>query len=180
VNARVGRVVAPLVAAAVGLCGALAASLSLSRAAGAAVERVLHERLLGAGEAAAALLDPTAPPVTDGLRAVMRSNELEAAYVLGPDLRVLADAGGVTGQRADLLRVDPVRLGQALQGQANVAPGYALGTLVVMTGYFPIARAGGPPSSVLVLEAGQIFVVASLGRARWRSCWACCSPPRWR
>jgi signal transduction histidine kinase len=42
-----------------------------------------------------------------------------------------------------------------------VAPGYVLGTLTVMTGYFPIRRAQGQPVSVLVLEAGQMFVAAA-------------------
>ena len=56
-----GTVAVPVIAAALGLGGALLATLSLHRAAAGAVDRVLHERLIGAGESAAALLDPAAP-----------------------------------------------------------------------------------------------------------------------
>jgi signal transduction histidine kinase len=158
-----GTVAVPVIAAAIGLLGALVATLSLHRAAAGAVDRVLHERLIGAGESAAALLDPAAPSATS-LQAVMRSNELDAVYVVGPDLRIIADASGSAGRRADLLRIDARRVRDALAGGAQVAPGYALGALTVMTGYFPIGRPGGgdggAPRSVLVLEAGQVFVAA--------------------
>jgi two-component system OmpR family sensor kinase len=155
------NVAVPVVAAAIGLVGALVATLSLHRVAAGAVDRVLHERLIGAGESAAALLDAAAPGAAS-LQAVMRSNELDAVYVVSPELRIIADASGPAGRRADLLRIDARRVRDALAGGAQVAPGYALGTLTVMTGYFPIGRpdGGSPARSVLVLEAGQVFVAA--------------------
>ncbi|HVR63329.1 MAG TPA: HAMP domain-containing sensor histidine kinase, partial [Polyangia bacterium] len=143
----------------------------LHRAAAAAVDRVLRERLVGAGQSAAALLARGAADAAD-LRAVMQSNELDAAYVVTGDLRVVADASGASGRRADLLRVDARRVGEALAGSPSVVPGYALGTLTVMTGYFPVAGPGAAASAadrVLVLEAGQVFVAAHRGLARARN-----------
>jgi two-component system, OmpR family, sensor kinase len=157
----------PIAAALLGLVGALAATLALHRAAIATLDRVLDERLRGAGESAAALLAETAP-TGDGLRAVMRANELDGAYVLSPALRVIADASGNSGRRADLLRVDVERVRQAQAGAPSVGPGYAVGTLTVMTGYFPIRRSDATIASVLVLDAGQAFVAprARIERAR--------------
>jgi signal transduction histidine kinase len=98
----------------------------------------------------------------------MRSNRLEAAYVVTPALRVAADAAGTAGRRADLLRVDARQVAAALGGAPTVVPGYAFGALTVMTGYFPVGRDAGGARSVLVLEAGQQFVAEQtrLGRAR--------------
>lgn len=180
-----GRLLAPLVAAAIGLAGALAATLSLYHAAAGAMDRVLEERLRGAGESAAALLGrgQASSPV---LRAVMRANDLDGAYVVSHGLRVIADATGPSGRRADLLRLDIGHLQAAFAGSAGVAPGYAFGTLRVMTGYFPMDHAGRPGGDVggggsptpaatdpaapdvLVLEAGQTFVAARarIDRAR--------------
>jgi two-component system, OmpR family, sensor kinase len=167
-----GRIFAPLVAAAIGLAGALGATLSLHHAAARAVDRVLEERLRGAGESAAALL-VGGDVALDGerLRAVMRANELDGAYVLNPGLRVVADASGPSGRRADLLRLDIARLRAALAGTPSVAPGYAFGNLTVLTGYFPLNHkdsTGAAATDVLVLEAGQAFVAsrASIERAR--------------
>jgi two-component system OmpR family sensor kinase len=91
--------------------------------------------------------------------------------VLNPALRVVADASGPSGRRADLLRLDVARLRAALAGSPSVAPGYAFGALTVLTGYFPINRkdgTGGIATDVLVLEAGQAFVASrgSIERAR--------------
>lgn len=154
-----GRALAPLTAAGIGLAGALAATLSLHRAAVVAVDHVLAERLTGAGQAAAALLAAGAP-TPERLGEVMRANGLDGAYVLGPSLRVLGDAGGATGRRADLLRLDLTRVRAALRGEPSAAPGYRLGALTVMTGYFPIRGLDGAVTSALVLEAGQAFVAA--------------------
>lgn len=167
-----GRLFAPLVAAAIGLAGALAATLSLHHAAVRAVDGVLDERLRGAGESATALLAGGDVALdAERLRAVMRANELDGAYVLNPGLRVVADASGPSGRRADLLRLDVGRLRAALAGTPSIAPGYAFGALTVLTGYFPINRkdrAGAAATDVLVLEAGQAFVAsrASIERAR--------------
>jgi len=162
-----GRSFAPLVAAAIGLVGALAATLWLHHAAVNAVDRVLEERLRGAGESAAALL-PDLPIDPVRLRSIMRSNELEGVYVLEPRLRVVADAMGASGRRADLLRLDVGRVRRAFAGFPVVSPGYAFGALTVMTGYFPIRQRDRDVQSVLVLEAGRSFVAANRGIERAR------------
>jgi signal transduction histidine kinase len=161
------RAMAPLVAAALGLAGALTATLSLHRAAINAVDRVLEERLTGAGESTASLL-ADAEPTAARLRAVMQANGLEDAYLLNRSLRVVAGANGPGGRRADLLRLDARRVNDAFAGAASVAPGYSFGTLTVLTGYFPIRRGDGGVGEVLVLEAGQSFVAAHgrIARAR--------------
>ena len=151
----------PVAAAALGLLGSLAATLFLYSAAAHALDRVLDERLRGAGESAAELLEGSLP---DGarLRALMVANSLEGAFVLDGSLTVLADATGPAGRRADLLRVDPDRVRRALGGETSVAASYALGDSLVATGYFPL-RSGGEVRSVLALEAGQAFVGARRG-----------------
>ena len=125
------RGLVPFVAATLGLCGSLAVTLALYAAARDAVDRVLHERLAGAGESAASLLAGTLPMPTR-LLDVMRANDLDGAYVLSRTLRVVADANGTTGRRADLLRVDAERLRSAFGGTSSVGHGYALGDLVVL------------------------------------------------
>ncbi|MFY3743043.1 sensor histidine kinase [Anaeromyxobacter sp. Red801] len=162
------RALAPLLAGLLGLAGALGATLALHRAASAALDRVLEERLAGAGATAAELLgragaDPAA------LRAVMAANGLEGAYVVDRELRVLADATGAAGGRADLLRVDPARVARALRGEPSVAFAYAVGNLPVATGYFPVRGPDGAPAAALALEAGQGFAAARAGlrRALW-------------
>jgi two-component system OmpR family sensor kinase len=168
------RALAPLVAAALGLAGALTATLSLHRAAVNAVDRVLEERLTGAGESTASLL-ADAEPTAARLRAVMQANGLEDAYLLNRSLRIVAGANGPSGRRADLLRLDARRVNDAFAGTASVAPGYSFGALTVLTGYFPVRRGGsggaggdGTVGAVLVLEAGQSFVAAHgrIARAR--------------
>jgi two-component system, OmpR family, sensor kinase len=150
------RALAPIAAALLGLAGSLAATFALHRAASAAIDRVLDERLRGAGETAARLVDAR-DPAPARLRDVMDVNRLEGAYVLSPDLVVLADASGARGEPADLLRVDPARVARALAGEASVGPGYAVGAVAIQTGYFPLRDAGGRIPAVLALEAGQAF-----------------------
>jgi two-component system OmpR family sensor kinase len=161
------RVLFPLFAAALGLAGALAATLALHAAARDAVERVIHERLAGAGESTASLLSVVAP-TRDRLGDVMRANQLDGAYVVSGALRVVADATGTAGRRADLLRLDLDRLRAALAGTGSVGAGYSLGGLTVLSGYFPVRRSGGAVESVLVLEAGQSFLAMRerISRAR--------------
>jgi signal transduction histidine kinase len=163
-----GRAIVPLAAGLIGLAGALAATLSLYRAASAAVDRVLDERLHGAGDTAARLL-AQAPASAEALRAVMRANELEGAALVSPSLEVLADATGAPGGRADLLRVDPARVARAAAGEASVAFGYAVGRERIATGYFPVRGADGAVRAVLALEAGEAFAAARgpLRRALW-------------
>jgi signal transduction histidine kinase len=158
-------VLVPLVAALVGLAGALAATLALHRAAAAALDRVLEERLRGAGETAAALLDGRTPSA-EALREIMEANRLDGAYVVGPGLVVLADATGPAGVRADLLRVDAGRVEDALQGRATVGRAYDVGSLAVETAYFPLRAADGAVPAVLALEAGRAFLEARTGLAR--------------
>lgn len=108
------------------------------------------------------------------LSAVVRDNQLEAAYVLMESGGVLRPAGGPGQSVLNLLRIDPDRALQALRGQPSVGAAYTLeraapargdGDLdegpspTILAGYFPIARADAPPR-VLVLEAGEAFVTA--------------------
>ena len=113
------RALAPLAAALLGLAGSLAATLALHRAASSALDGVLTERLRGAGETAARLLE-AAPATPAQLRAIMEANALDGAYLVSPALVVLADANGAAGVPADLLRVDAARVEAALRGQASV------------------------------------------------------------
>jgi signal transduction histidine kinase len=161
------RALAPLLAAAIGLAGAVAATLLLFRAGEAALDNVLDERLRGAGESAALGLGGS-PLAGDRLQALQRANSLDAASLVDSSLTVIADAGGRTGQRADLLRIDADRVRHAFQGAGSVGPGYSLGKLDVRTGYFSVRGAGGSIESVLVFEAGESFLAAraELGHAR--------------
>ena len=147
------------------LAGALGSTLFLHRAASAALDRVLEERLRGAGETAAQLLAGRRPQPAE-LRALMAANELEGAYVLDAALEVLADATGPAGGRADLLRVDPARVAEAAAGRSSVALAYAVGDHPIATGYFPIPGEDGRPAAVLALEAGQAFLGARAALSR--------------
>jgi signal transduction histidine kinase len=164
----VTRTLAPIAAGLIGLAGALAATLSLHRAAAAALDRVLEERLRGAGDTAAELLSAGAADAA-ALRATMAANALEGALLLAPDLTVIADATGPGGGRADLLRVDGHRVSRAFAGVSTVAFSYAVEDVPVATGYFPVHGPGGGIEAVLALEAGQSFAAArgALARALW-------------
>jgi signal transduction histidine kinase len=153
------RVAAPALAALLGLAGSLGATLYLHRAAGDALDRVLEERLRGAGETTAGLLG-RGEPDDALLRSVMAANGLEGAFVVGPGLRVVADATGGAGGRADLLRVDPVRVREAFAGRQSIAFGWELGDVRIATAYFPVRSADGAVRSVVALEAGQSFAAA--------------------
>lgn len=162
------RLPVPIAAALLGLAGSLGATLFLHRSGNAALERVLEERLRGAGETAAELL---ARAEVDGaaLRALMAANGLEGAYVLDPAFRVLADATGPAPAPADLLRIDALRAREAFAGRASVAFAYSVGDHPIATGYFPVGGPDGTPKAVLALEAGQAFLAAraSLAQALW-------------
>lgn len=164
----VSRAFAPLAAALLGLAGSLGATLFLYTAAVAALDRVLEERLHGAGETAAELL-AHGEATPEALRAIMAANRLEGAYVLAPTLRVVADATGVAPAPADLLRVDGARSAQAFAGRASVAFAFSMGDLKVATGYFPVRAPDGSVPFVLALEAGQSFADARtrVRRAMW-------------
>lgn len=159
------RALAPLAAALLGLAGALGVAVALHRAASAALDRVLEERLRGAGETAARLLGAGATPAA--LRAVLEANHLEGAYVVSPALDVVADATGPGGVPLDALRVDPARVQRALAGEASVGAGFELGQVSVSAACFPIPGPDGGVHAALVLEAGEAFGAAraSLRRA---------------
>ncbi|HUJ25818.1 MAG TPA: ATP-binding protein [Myxococcales bacterium] len=142
----------PLLLAGLGLAGAVGATLFLHRSAQGALDRVLDERLRAAGESAALLLGPPQPG-SPRLRALMNANGLDGAYLLDASLTVVEDAAGGAGRKADLLRVDPERVRQALQGRESIAPTWEIGELSVATGYFPV-----PGKLVLALDAGEQFV----------------------
>jgi signal transduction histidine kinase len=148
------RVAAPALAALLGLAGSLGATLYLHRAAGDALDRVLEERLRGAGETAAGLLGRGAPDPAL-LRSVMAANALEGAFVMGPDLRLLADATGAATGHVDLLRVDAPRVQQAFAGRPSIAFAWQLGDVRIATAYFPVRGSDGAVRAVLALEAGQ-------------------------
>jgi signal transduction histidine kinase len=157
---------APLAAAVMGLAASAAVTFALHRDATAALDRVLAERLHGAGESAALLLSGKSPS-PEALRDLMRANRLDGAWVVDRSLKVLADATGPGGVRANLLRVDAARAERALSGEASVGPSFALGDLTVATGYFPVRDASGTVAGVLGLEAGEPFARArrDLGRS---------------
>jgi signal transduction histidine kinase len=153
------RAFLPMVAAAIGLLGSLSATFFLHRNATDALDRVLEERLRGAGTTAALWL-PTSPPTAGRLQALMAANNLDGAYVLNRSLNIVADASGPPGGRADLLRVDVSRVQKAFRGETSIAPAYSFGDLNVLSGYFPLRTPEGDVGAVLALEAGQAFVSA--------------------
>jgi two-component system, OmpR family, sensor kinase len=165
---RAGRVLVPLLASSLGLGGALTTTLYLHHAAVGAIDGLLEERLRGAGESAAALLSGM-PLDSERLRSVMAANGLDGAYVVTANLRVAADATGLAGRRADVLRLDLDRVEAALAGRGAVSSGYSFGALRVLTGYFPLWQGQHLVGGVLVLEAGQSLAGARLGIGRART-----------
>lgn len=155
----------PVAVALFALAGSLSTTLFLDRAAREALDRVLTERLLGAGQTAAALF-AGAPATPLALKRLMAANALDGAYVVTPSLRLEADATGAAGRRVDLLRVDLPREARALAGEPSVGHGYSVGGVEMAVGYFPITRADGTVRAVLALEAGQAFAKARLGIRR--------------
>lgn len=155
--------VAPAVLA---LCGGLSVTLTLHRTAVHALERVLEERLRGAGESAARLT-AGAPLDAGRLMTLMQANQLEAAYLVDERLAVVESAGGA-GATLALLRLDVARVRRALAGAPSVEFSYALGQVEVAAGYFPREGPGGQRQA-LVLEAGETFSrsVGAVARAGW-------------
>lgn len=153
------RALAPLAAALLGLAGSLGVAVALHRAASSALDRVLEERLRGAGETAARLL-VDGPESPARLRALVEANRLEGAYLVSPALVVVADATGPAGGPLDALRVDPACVQGALRGVASVGAGFDLGSVSVVAACFPVAGPAGAPRAALVLEAGEAFAGA--------------------
>lgn len=162
------RALLPLVAGLLGLLGALGTTLYLHRAANVALDRVLEERILGAGDTAAEMVSKAVPSAAT-LRAVMDANQLEGIALIGSRLEVLSDATGTSGRRADLLRVDRERLEAALAGRPSIAFSYSVGNVKIATGYFPVHGVHGTVESVLTMEGGQSLAGArdDLRRALW-------------
>jgi two-component system, OmpR family, sensor kinase len=159
-----------MLVACLGLAGAVGATLFIHARGMASLDRVLEARLRGAGESAA-LLMADRPASGPELRALREANVLDDAYVVSPDWQVVASASGQVGGRVNLLRIDRARLAQAFAGQPSVGPGYAVGDLHVLTGYFSVRQRDGSVHGVLVLDAGQAFIRArrELDRARLAS-----------
>jgi signal transduction histidine kinase len=152
------RIALPLFAALLVLLGSGLAAGSLHRAASAAVARVTEERLRGAGATAARTLEVPGMTATQSwLRAVMEANGLEGAFIVGPDLVVVADATGHTGARVDLLRVDVPKVRRALAGETTVSLGWEVGDTQVATAYLPLKGTKGNVDRVLLLEGGEAF-----------------------
>lgn len=156
----------PLLAAAIALAGVLASTLLLRGVALDAMDRLLEERLRGAGESAALLLGPEGIEEAV-LQRLVEANALDGAYLVTESLEMIADTQGEAGGPADLLRVDATRVERAAAGEASVGPGYQLGALTVATGYFPLRAREGKPL-VLGLEAGRSFLTA---RQRVQRAW---------
>lgn len=161
------RIPAPLLAAALALAGSLLSTLVVFGIAKAALDRVLEERLRGAGETAALMLAGAAQ-TDERLDQLMRVNSLEGASLVDRSLTVVADASGQSGRTVDLLRIDADRVAAAFEGAVFVGPGYAFGGLPVSAGYFPVRGSDGRVETVLALEAGEAFLAArgTLARAR--------------
>jgi two-component system, OmpR family, sensor kinase len=162
-NARTALL--PFAAVALGLVGALSITLSLYGSASAALAHVLEARLSGAG-ATASLFLANAPPTRESLLALMELNELDAAYVVDEERKIVIDSAGRHGRRLDVLRIDVDRLEAALEGTPSVGLGYDLAGLEVLAGYFPLRV--GAERTVLVLETGQAFHNARTALARAR------------
>lgn len=162
------RATLPILAALLGLAGSLVATLVLHRQAARALDGVLEERLRGAGETAAELL-AGASITPERLRRIVEIDRLDGAYVVSPDLELVADAAGGAGGPADLLRVDAGRVAEALRGRATVGRAYDVGEVSVETAYFPLRGPDGKVRAALALEAGRAFAEgrASLRRALW-------------
>lgn len=144
----------PLIAAALGLAGTLAATAFLHTFAASGIDRLLDERLQSAGESAALFATGEVPTAAQ-LRQLMTANGLDAAYVIDRGLKIVSDARGEAGRPADLLRIDPERVRAAAGGHSSVAIGYQVGDLPVGSGYFPLGS-----GQVLALEAGESFATA--------------------
>ncbi|MCB9654774.1 MAG: HAMP domain-containing histidine kinase [Deltaproteobacteria bacterium] len=140
------------------LAASLTTTIVLHAAATDAVDRVLSERLLGAGESAVELLPRSMRDVEARLARLRDVNSLDAVYVVDDHDVVIGDAGGEVGRRINLLRVDRSRLDVARGGVASVGQSYSLGRVDFFSAYFPMMRASGGVPDVLVLEAGERFV----------------------
>lgn len=162
------RRVLAVLAAALGLLVAVNALIySLYRSEVRAVTGTLDDRLTALGVTSASWLGAAgdASPLVDPLlRALVRDNRLEDAYLVDPGLRVTAGVRTPAGAPLNLLRVDEDRLARAFAGQASVGTGYSVANATVEAAYFPVHRAGA--SFVLALEAGAEYHAPADGLRR--------------
>lgn len=160
------RIVVPIGAALIALCGALGATFAMHRLAQAALDRELESRL-SAAAATSELLLRGRPHEPELLREIRRANALDGVLVVDASMR-MTDPDGRRRQKLDLLRTDPARVRAAFAGRTSVNRSYSLGELEVWTAYTPIFE-NGAPGAVLVLEAGESFagVGDELSRALW-------------
>jgi signal transduction histidine kinase len=155
-----GRRTAVLLATTAVLLAAAAAGLAsyLDRSARRAVAELLARRLEAVGTTAARLL-ASAPDLDRALADLVAANQLDGAYIVDEQYRVVADAQGHSGRRANLLRLDPDRAQKAAAGQASVGWAFDLAGSRFLGGYFRL-RADGA-ARVLAVEAGEGFTAPS-------------------
>ena len=130
----------------------------LYRAAHRAVDDLLTRRLEAVGTTAARLVAGAA----DGDRAladVASANQLDGAYVIDEQLRIVTDAQGRAGRQANLLRLDPDRAHAALGGRDSVAWAFDVEGTRFLGGYFPVHHDG--RKLALAIEAGETFEAPS-------------------
>lgn len=132
----------------------------LYRTARRSVDELLERRLEAVGTTAARLVPGAADP-DRALADVASANELDGASLLDGDLRLVADAHGQAGRRANLLRLDPDRVRAALAGRASVGWAFDLDGLRFLGGYFPAVSRPGAPRLLLSVEAGEAFTAPS-------------------
>jgi signal transduction histidine kinase len=137
--------------------GACVLGWRLYRAAERSIEELMVSRLQAVGTTAALWL-PLAPDPNAALAALADANQLDDASLIDAQLRLVADARGRTGRRANLLRVDPDRAYAALAGHASIGWAFDLDGVRFFGGYFPVAGDG---TRALSIEAGAGFVVPS-------------------
>lgn len=159
------RVLVSFAAAAAWLTASVPVTVTLYRSASSTLDRVLEERLRGAGESAA-LLVGRVDPSPEALGALMRANQLDGVWLVDGSRTLIADAAGMAGGTINPLRIDPERVALALEGHAGVGVAYDLGNLTVTTGYFPVRGEAGTVRAVLGLEAGEPFREARAGLLR--------------
>lgn len=119
------------------------------------VSAALADRLSALGGTTARWLAAGHPDADGALDALVGENQLEDAYVIDAEGRVIAGVRTRPGTQLNLLRVDPDRLAAAFDGHASVGDGYSVDNARVEAAYFPIAGRG--RVRVLALEAGAGF-----------------------
>lgn len=135
-------------------------ALHLDRTATQAVDELLVQRLWAIGSTAARLI-AASPDAAEALSDLASANELDGLYAIDSDFQLLLDSRGHARQRANLLKLDPDRIRDALAGKSSVGWAYDVDRERFLGGYFPFSpfspfsKKGHAP--VLVIEAGARF-----------------------